>query len=210
MSARSGWEPNAITRVFRPKKIAVIFVDDYGYCLEVKVAFTSCLSGPFHQQQFRTTQLLSFGFEISNIAMLFVHCLVLDRWDYLVLQYENLRRVFKAVTATPGTTVKNIQSCFLLPDNLARYGLSTHLAVDLLVNNFILSRDYACALFMSVHLFELRTRRLLEYSFDDFVYCASEIMKGWTHRAPPVHQKPTEGVTSTSEGEDLQWRFEKL
>ncbi|XP_055335615.1 acidic fibroblast growth factor intracellular-binding protein-like [Paramacrobiotus metropolitanus] len=105
-------------------------------------------------------------------------------------QHENIRRVHKSLNNVSGeTTAKNIQMAFLLPENLAR--------------------DYAAILFISTFRFELSSRRLLEYSFDDFAYCATEMMRGWTcHRMQPANPKAVETSGSNSE-ESTDLRIDK-
>ncbi|OQV12219.1 Acidic fibroblast growth factor intracellular-binding protein [Hypsibius exemplaris] len=101
--------------------------------------------------------------------------------DSCYRQYENMRRVWKSVSAMDGCTMKNIHETFLLPDQLAR--------------------DYSCVLFLSAYRMEMASVNLTKLPFDYFVSCAAEMMKGWTCTTQPSGPKGvSETLQANSEG----------
>ncbi|XP_071963646.1 acidic fibroblast growth factor intracellular-binding protein-like [Antedon mediterranea] len=75
-------------------------------------------------------------------------------------QYDNFKRVFKAVEDMQGSMVKNITDNFLLSKELAK--------------------KYAAIVFFANNRFETGKKRLAFVTFDDFVYCADKMMNNWT------------------------------
>ncbi|XP_069739188.1 acidic fibroblast growth factor intracellular-binding protein [Phaenicophaeus curvirostris] len=78
-------------------------------------------------------------------------------------QFDNFKRVFKAVEELRGPLAENIQQLFLLPPNLAR--------------------DYAAVVFFASSRFETGKRRLQFLSFGDFAACAQHVMEHWSQGA---------------------------
>lgn len=76
-------------------------------------------------------------------------------------QFDNVRRVFKAVEEMPGNVVANIRSTFLLSDPLAK--------------------KYGAVVFIACMRFETAKRKLQYLSFNDFYHCAQAIMGSWTY-----------------------------
>lgn len=75
-------------------------------------------------------------------------------------QFENFKRVFKVVEELKGSLVENIQHHFLLSDTLAR--------------------DYAAIVFFANSRFETGKRKLQYLSFQDFAFCAGQLISYWT------------------------------
>ncbi|XP_070622179.1 acidic fibroblast growth factor intracellular-binding protein [Erythrolamprus reginae] len=75
-------------------------------------------------------------------------------------QFDNFKRVFKAVEELRGSLVENIQQHFLLSDRLAR--------------------DYAAIVFFANSRFETGKKKLQYLSFEDFAYCAEQMIENWT------------------------------
>ncbi|XP_032942676.1 acidic fibroblast growth factor intracellular-binding protein isoform X1 [Catharus ustulatus] len=78
-------------------------------------------------------------------------------------QFDNFKRVFKAVEELRGPLAENIQQLFLLPPPLAR--------------------DYAAIVFFANSRFETGKRRLQFLSFADFAACAQSMMGHWSQGA---------------------------
>ncbi|XP_057323494.1 acidic fibroblast growth factor intracellular-binding protein isoform X2 [Microplitis mediator] len=77
-------------------------------------------------------------------------------------QYDNVKRIFKAVEDLPGSLVTNIKQHFLLPDDLAK--------------------RYAAVVFIACLRFEMSKRKLQFLTFSDFHHCANVMMSSWTYR----------------------------
>nr|XP_060614159.1 acidic fibroblast growth factor intracellular-binding protein [Anolis sagrei ordinatus] len=75
-------------------------------------------------------------------------------------QFDNFKRVFKAVEELRGSLVENIQQHFLLSDRLAR--------------------DYAAIVFFANSRFETGKKKLQYLTFEDFSYCAEQMIQNWT------------------------------
>lgn len=75
-------------------------------------------------------------------------------------QFDNFKRVFKVVEEMKGPLVENIQHNFLLSDKLAR--------------------DYAAIVFFANNRFETGKRKLQYLTFQDFAYCAEQLIQNWT------------------------------
>ncbi|KAG1685110.1 Acidic fibroblast growth factor intracellular-binding protein [Nymphon striatum] len=72
-------------------------------------------------------------------------------------QFDNIKRVFKAVEEIPGCLMQNIQQTFLLPDNLGR--------------------EYSALVFIANQRFETNKKKLHYVTFKDFLNCANLIIK---------------------------------
>ncbi|XP_030424518.1 acidic fibroblast growth factor intracellular-binding protein isoform X1 [Gopherus evgoodei] len=75
-------------------------------------------------------------------------------------QFDNFKRVFKVVEEMRGSLVENIQQHFLLSDRLAR--------------------DYAAIVFFANSRFETGKKKLQFLTFEDFAYCAEQMIQNWT------------------------------
>ncbi|XP_028839874.1 acidic fibroblast growth factor intracellular-binding protein B [Denticeps clupeoides] len=75
-------------------------------------------------------------------------------------QFDNFKRVFKVVEELKGPLVENVQHHFLLSDALAR--------------------DYAAIVFFANSRFETGKRKLQYLSFQDFAFCAGQLISNWT------------------------------
>ncbi|XP_069036517.1 fibroblast growth factor (acidic) intracellular binding protein a [Lepisosteus oculatus] len=75
-------------------------------------------------------------------------------------QFDNFKRVFKVVEEMKGPLVENIQQHFLLSDRLAR--------------------DYAAIVFFANSRFETGKKKLQYLTFEDFAFCASQLIQYWT------------------------------
>lgn len=75
-------------------------------------------------------------------------------------QYDNFKRVFKTVEDMEGPMVKNIQNHFLISEPLAQ--------------------KYAAIVFFANNRFETSKKRLQYLTFDDFCYCADQMIDNWT------------------------------
>ncbi|XP_060791133.1 acidic fibroblast growth factor intracellular-binding protein B-like [Neoarius graeffei] len=75
-------------------------------------------------------------------------------------QFDNFKRVFKVVEELKGPLVENIQHHFLLSNSLAR--------------------DYAAVVFFANSRFETGKRKLQYLSFQDFAFCAGQLISYWT------------------------------
>jgi len=67
-------------------------------------------------------------------------------------QFDNVKRIFKAVEEIPGNVTNNIKQNFLLSDELAR--------------------KYAAIVFLACLRFETSKRKLQYLNFNDFFECA--------------------------------------
>ncbi|XP_050558201.1 acidic fibroblast growth factor intracellular-binding protein [Spodoptera frugiperda] len=76
-------------------------------------------------------------------------------------QFDNVRRVFKAVEEMPGNVVANIRTTFLLSEPLAK--------------------KYGAVVFIACMRFETAKRKLTYLTFNDFYHCAQAIMSSWTY-----------------------------
>lgn len=70
-------------------------------------------------------------------------------------QFDNIKRIFKAVEDIPGNTMTNIKQQFLLPDELAQ--------------------KYAAVVFIACLRFETTKRKLQYLNFRDFFECAQVV-----------------------------------
>ncbi|KAG9339010.1 hypothetical protein JZ751_024413 [Albula glossodonta] len=86
-------------------------------------------------------------------------------------QFDNFKRVFKAVEELRGPLVENIQHHFLLSDRLAR--------------------DYAAIVFFANSRFETGKRKLQYLSFQDLAFCARQLISYWTVGAVGTTAPPT-------------------
>lgn len=77
-------------------------------------------------------------------------------------QFDNVKRVYKTVEEMSGNLVYNIQTHFLLPEPLAK--------------------RYATVVYIANNRFETSKRKLQYLKFDDFLYCAYEMMSNWSCR----------------------------
>ncbi|XP_038555470.1 fibroblast growth factor (acidic) intracellular binding protein a isoform X1 [Micropterus salmoides] len=75
-------------------------------------------------------------------------------------QFDNFKRVFKVVEELKGPLVENIRQHFLLSDKLAR--------------------DYAAIVFFANNRFETGKRKLQYLTFQDFAFCAGQLINNWT------------------------------
>ncbi|XP_066502271.1 acidic fibroblast growth factor intracellular-binding protein B-like isoform X2 [Hoplias malabaricus] len=75
-------------------------------------------------------------------------------------QFDNFRRVFKVVEEQRGPLVENVQHHFLLSESLAK--------------------DYAAVVFFANSRFETGKRKLQYLSFQDFAFCAGQLISYWT------------------------------
>ncbi|XP_063704464.1 acidic fibroblast growth factor intracellular-binding protein [Culicoides brevitarsis] len=76
-------------------------------------------------------------------------------------QFDNFKRIYKAVEEQPGNIVFNIRHQFLLPEEVAR--------------------KYAAVVFIACLRFETAKRKLQYLSFMDFFECAQALMTFWTY-----------------------------
>ncbi|XP_011497797.1 PREDICTED: acidic fibroblast growth factor intracellular-binding protein [Ceratosolen solmsi marchali] len=77
-------------------------------------------------------------------------------------QFDNVKRVFKAVEDLPGSLVTNIKQHFLLPEELAK--------------------RYAAVVFIICLRFEMNKRKLQFLTFPDLYHCANCMMSLWTYQ----------------------------
>ncbi|XP_063059201.1 acidic fibroblast growth factor intracellular-binding protein B-like [Engraulis encrasicolus] len=75
-------------------------------------------------------------------------------------QFDNFKRVFKVVEELKGPLVDNVRHHFLLSDSLAK--------------------DYAAIVFFANSRFETGKRKLQYLSFQDFAFCAGQLISYWT------------------------------
>uniref|UniRef100_A0A8V5GRP5 Uncharacterized protein n=1 Tax=Melopsittacus undulatus TaxID=13146 RepID=A0A8V5GRP5_MELUD len=99
-------------------------------------------------------------------------------------QFDNFRRVFKAVEELRGPLAENIQQLFLLPPPMAR--------------------DYAAIVFFAFSRFETGKRRLQFLSFGDLAACAQELMDRWTLGALAPEAAEPDGDVPKSFLQDLK------
>ncbi|XP_055613327.1 acidic fibroblast growth factor intracellular-binding protein [Uranotaenia lowii] len=76
-------------------------------------------------------------------------------------QFDNVKRIFKAVEEMPGNTAQNIRQLFVLPEELAQ--------------------KYAAVVFIACMRFETCKRKLQYLYFGDFFECSQAIMTSWTY-----------------------------
>ncbi|KAM3656159.1 acidic fibroblast growth factor intracellular-binding protein isoform X1 [Ammospiza nelsoni] len=99
-------------------------------------------------------------------------------------QFDNFKRVFKAVEELRGPLAENIQQLFLLPPALAR--------------------DYAAIVFFANSRFETGKRRLQFLSFGDFAACAQSMMAHWSQGALAPEAADPDGDLPKSFLQDLK------
>ncbi|XP_066575199.1 fibroblast growth factor (acidic) intracellular binding protein a isoform X2 [Amia ocellicauda] len=75
-------------------------------------------------------------------------------------QFDNFKRVFKVVEEMKGPLVENIKQHFLLSDRLAR--------------------DYGAIVFFANIRFETGKKKLQYLNFEDFAFCAGQLIQNWT------------------------------
>ena len=75
-------------------------------------------------------------------------------------QFENIRRIYKRVEDMGGNLVTNIESCFMLPRQLASH--------------------YAYIIFIAHNRLDTSKKKLSQYTFADLEYCASVFLDHWT------------------------------
>ncbi|KAM9511651.1 acidic fibroblast growth factor intracellular-binding protein B-like isoform 2-T2 [Salvelinus alpinus] len=75
-------------------------------------------------------------------------------------QFDNFKRVFKVVEELKGPLVENIRQHFFLSDKLAR--------------------DYAAIVFFANNRFETGKKKLHYLTFQDFAFCAGQLISNWT------------------------------
>ncbi|KAK6477698.1 acidic fibroblast growth factor intracellular-binding protein isoform X1 [Huso huso] len=75
-------------------------------------------------------------------------------------EFDNFKRVFKVVEEMKGPLVENIHQNFLLSDRLAR--------------------DYAAIVFFANSRFETGKKKLQYLTFEDFAFCAEQLIQNWT------------------------------
>ncbi|KAK3093996.1 hypothetical protein FSP39_022688 [Pinctada imbricata] len=78
-------------------------------------------------------------------------------------QYDNMRRVFKTVEELMGSLVDNIQSHYLLSEDLAK--------------------QYAAIVFIANNRFETGKKKLNHLTFHDFAFCANLMIANWSYSA---------------------------
>ncbi|XP_048736754.2 acidic fibroblast growth factor intracellular-binding protein-like [Ostrea edulis] len=76
-------------------------------------------------------------------------------------QFDNLKRVFKTVEDMMGSLVENIKTHYLLSEDLAR--------------------QYAAIVFIANNRFETGKKRLSHLTFEDFVFCANQMITNWSY-----------------------------
>ncbi|CAG9814817.1 unnamed protein product [Phaedon cochleariae] len=76
-------------------------------------------------------------------------------------QFDNVKRIFKAVEEMAGNTMENIKTSFYLSDELAH--------------------KYACIVFMACMRFETTKKKLQYMSFNSFRICCEAIMDQWAY-----------------------------
>lgn len=79
-------------------------------------------------------------------------------------QFDNIKRVYKVVEELPGPLTKNIQSHFLLPEQLAR--------------------KYAAVVYITHNRFETGKKKLSHLPLDKFICCADHMITNWSCRNP--------------------------
>uniref|UniRef100_A0A8U7P8J4 FGF1 intracellular binding protein n=1 Tax=Corvus moneduloides TaxID=1196302 RepID=A0A8U7P8J4_CORMO len=99
-------------------------------------------------------------------------------------QFDNFKRVFKAVEELRGPLAENIQQLFLLPPPLAR--------------------DYAAIVFFANSRFETGKRRLQFLTFGDFAACAQSMMGHWSQGALAPEAAEPDGDLPKSFLQDLK------
>ncbi|XP_076318708.1 acidic fibroblast growth factor intracellular-binding protein [Tachypleus tridentatus] len=86
-------------------------------------------------------------------------------------QFDNVKRVYKAVEETTGFLVQNIQAQFHLPEKLAK--------------------KYAAVVYITNNRFETGKKKLMYLTIDDFLYCANEMMINWACPIPDCRYEET-------------------
>ncbi|XP_045529351.1 acidic fibroblast growth factor intracellular-binding protein isoform X1 [Pieris brassicae] len=76
-------------------------------------------------------------------------------------QFDNVRRVFKAVEEMPGSVVANVRATFLLSERLAA--------------------KYGAVVFLACMRFDTAKRKLQYLSFSELAGCARSVQAGWTY-----------------------------
>lgn len=75
-------------------------------------------------------------------------------------QFDNVKRVYKTVEDMSGHLAQNIETHFLLPENLAR--------------------KYAAVVYIANNRLEANKKKLNFLHFDDFLHCATQMMSNWS------------------------------
>lgn len=76
-------------------------------------------------------------------------------------QFDNVKRIYKAVEELPGSLVQNIQKHFHLSEELAK--------------------KYASIVFLGCMRFETSKRKLQHLTFSALRRCAEVVMESWTY-----------------------------
>jgi hypothetical protein len=75
-------------------------------------------------------------------------------------QFDNLKRINRVTEEYKGSLIKNIIDSFSLPTEMAE--------------------QYAAILFIARNQFEITKRKLNYLKFDDFIYCANQMIQNWS------------------------------
>lgn len=86
-------------------------------------------------------------------------------------QFDNVKRVYKAVEDMSGNLSLNIQTNFLLPKFLAQ--------------------KYAAVVYIANNRFETNKRKLQYLQFSDFLHCSTEMMNNWSCVNPECKYEET-------------------
>ncbi|XP_072383234.1 acidic fibroblast growth factor intracellular-binding protein isoform X2 [Diabrotica undecimpunctata] len=76
-------------------------------------------------------------------------------------QFDNVKRIFKAVEEQPGITTENIKSTFCLSEDL--------------------SKKYTCIVFTACMRFETSKKKVQQMSFNNFKICCEAMIENWTY-----------------------------
>lgn len=97
-------------------------------------------------------------------------------------QFDNVKRIFRAVEELPGTLTNNIKQHFFISNELAKYVSVRFVQTCMILNNTLITfRKYACIVFLACLRFETSKKKLQYLSFSDLLTCSHSIMIYWTY-----------------------------
>ncbi|XP_013394299.1 acidic fibroblast growth factor intracellular-binding protein [Lingula anatina] len=99
-------------------------------------------------------------------------------------QFDNVKHVFKTVEDMMGSLVENIRTLFLISEELAK--------------------KYAAIVFIANNRFETGKKKLHYLTFEDFAFCADQMMSHWTSRARGVKTLTSEDIDTDLDRDFLQ------
>ncbi|EEC03150.1 acidic fibroblast growth factor intracellular binding protein, putative [Ixodes scapularis] len=101
--------------------------------------------------------------------------------------FDNIKRVYKVIEEMPGPLTKNIQTHFLLPEQLAR--------------------KYAAVVYITHNRFETGKKKLNYLTLDNFIFCVDQMINNWSCRNPSNLRLHTTSLAYEESGMEMDREF---